>query len=532
VSANGYFDESATVTATAGVTLTTDFALTPIVALAETSATSFEETVALGSIESTELVISNVGTISFDFELSDIEVGSPVQISIPASDGNFVRGTAPASMERAPVANEASAGGTGTLPLLGGATAYGVEFFSVQLVSFNTATPGTLSNIASISQSFFAGDFINGDFSTLYALDYDTNMLYSIDTATGVTTLIGSSTPNGGESWSGMAGDSSNGTMYAASTSCAGSTLYEIDLSNGSLTTIGTQPGTCVIGIAVNAAGEMYGLDILSDNLLAIDKTNGTPTTIGSVGFDANFAQGMDFDEDADLLYLAAYNNGSGTGELRIADVNTGNSVLVGLIGSGASELDSFGIATGGASDALWLIEEPITGTVDAGEAFPVSLILDTTVLTQTGTYTANLNVNGSFGNDIEPIVVVLHVVEPTYGVSVAPDMEASGNTGTTVTYTVSITNTGSAADTYDLVLSGHSWNTMMSHSSITIDGGETAEVTVWVEVPADAGDGDMDMVMLTATYQGDGTVTGMTHMTTTAIADSYIIYLPVIQKQ
>ena len=43
--------------------------------------------------------------------------------------------------------------------------------------------------------------------------------------------------------------------------------------------------------------GLMYGVDIVTDTLVAIDKTTGEASTIGSIGFDANFAEGLDFDD-------------------------------------------------------------------------------------------------------------------------------------------------------------------------------------------------------------------------------------------
>ena len=64
-------------------------------------------------------------------------------------------------------------------------------------------------------------------------------------------------------------------------------------------------------------------------------------TIIGSIGFDANSAQGMSFDRSTDVLYLAAYNTYRG-GQLRIADTTTGNTVLVGAFpDSGRSRLFS-----------------------------------------------------------------------------------------------------------------------------------------------------------------------------------------------
>jgi hypothetical protein len=67
-----------------------------------------------------------------------------------------------------------------------------------------------------------------------------------------------------------------------------------------------------------------------------INPVTGAGTVIGSIGFDADYAQGMDFEQVSGVLYLAAYNTTTSQGELRVADTATGNSVLVGGFPDGA----------------------------------------------------------------------------------------------------------------------------------------------------------------------------------------------------
>ncbi len=115
-----------------------------------------------------------------------------------------------------------------------------------------------------------------------------------------------------------------------------------------------------IIDIAVTPGGEMFGVDIVNDNLIQIDPATGAGTVIGYIGFDANYAQGMDYEETSGTLYLAAYGS---QGELRIADPATGNTTLVGAFPGGA-EVDSLAFATGGGGDAPWLSENPVSGTI------------------------------------------------------------------------------------------------------------------------------------------------------------------------
>jgi hypothetical protein len=109
-----------------------------------------------------------------------------------------------------------------------------------------------------------------------------------------------------------------------------------VNTATGAATAVGqiTNAPT-VIDIAINADGEMYGLDIVNDRLVQINPATGAGTVVGSIGFDADYAQGMDFEPASGELYLAAYNMGSAQGELRLANTSTGNSVLVGAFPNG-----------------------------------------------------------------------------------------------------------------------------------------------------------------------------------------------------
>jgi hypothetical protein len=205
--------------------------------------------------------------------------------------------------------------------------------------------PGTWEIIASVAGTkYYAGDFVGGDDTTLYVLDLGANELHTLDVRTGADTTVGPSVPMSGESWTGATG-TADGTLYASSSSGTGSTLYKINLSTGAATVVGEIANApCVIDIAINAAGEMYGLDTCSDVLVGINPLTAAGTVIGAVGFDADFAQSMDFEERSGVLYLAAYNATESRGELRIADTNTGASVLVSPFPGGA-EVDALAFA-------------------------------------------------------------------------------------------------------------------------------------------------------------------------------------------
>jgi hypothetical protein len=129
----------------------------------------------------------------------------------------------------------------------------------------------------------------------------------------------------------------------------------------------------------------MYSFDIVGDNSYKIDKATGASTLLGSIGYDANYAQGMGFDPSADIVYIAAYNNATAAGELRILDRVTGNTTLVGGMGG---EID--GLAFPGGGSPLWLSIDPKQGIIPAGNSQDVLVHFDATDLTN-GTYTGTI---------------------------------------------------------------------------------------------------------------------------------------------
>ena len=57
--------------------------------------------------------------------------------------------------------------------------------------------------------------------------------------------------------------------------------------------------------------------------------------------------------------------------------------------------------------------------------------------------------------------------------------------------------------------------------------GGRSAEVMVYVEIPADAAGGESDVVMVTATSSGDPLMAVNLELTTSVPSDEYRLYLP-----
>jgi len=131
------------------------------------------------------------------------------------------------------------------------------------------------------------------------------------------------------------------------------------------------------------------------------------------------------------------------------------------------------------------------------------------------------LNVSDNAGADLGTLVE--WCVAPTLaggagGVDLSPDQADSGLPGSVVMYTLSITNTGSVSDTFDLTADAQ-WPTQLSQSSITLDADEVGTFTAEVTIPANVIAGDEGVALVTAVSQSDGDINDYSFLTTTAAA-------------
>ena len=227
---------------------------------------------------------------------------------------------------------------------------------------------GTLTTLSAIPGGIGpGGSLVQGcdfdafaDFATLYCIE-GSGGFFTFDTTTGAQALVGTASVEAPDGvFTGLASDPTTGIMYAVATSesspgsgdcAADSGLYTVDLGTATATRVGAIPDlSCVIAAAFDNSGQLFAYGVVSDNLVAIDKATGASTVLGSLGFNANFAQGMDFDGSTNTCYLFAYNDDSPSGsegELRTCDTTTGATSFVATLGTPGdfSEISGAGIA-------------------------------------------------------------------------------------------------------------------------------------------------------------------------------------------
>jgi hypothetical protein len=396
------------VTAVVDVTATQvtlqDFDLRLIESCMDVSPLSFSLTLPVNSQQTEQLTIDNETTRT---------IGAS-GISIPRFTGTLPDDKTPVSVGRAP-AGLPSSPAAGVPVLNPGEPGYTMDLMDDSLYHIpDLDFPATWSLVSSGVTSAYAGDF-GPDTDTEYMISQDTLSLYAVDVATGAATLIGPSDPGGGRTLTGMAWDPTSQTMYVSATDGATAQLYTLNLTSGTLTLVTPVSGApYLIDIAVDETGQMWGVDISLDSLLSIDKATGATTVIGSIGFTANYAQGMDYDLENHILYLAGYNyNGvSGTGELRIVDRTTGNTSLVGTFPDG-DEVDAFAVEAGGIppwNEVPWVSEDPILGVVAGDSSVDVAVTFDTTGLIPGECYTANLGLIHDDPGQDSPLYIPLEL--------------------------------------------------------------------------------------------------------------------------
>lgn len=246
--------------------------------------------------------------------------------------------------------------------------------------------------------------FLDDDFTKLYAFDTFNNQLFWFDVTSQYAAMhvVGTAAvPT--DAVMGLKQDPTSGAVYLSTADGRSSGLWTIDPDTAVVQQIGsTSDAPGIIDIAFDAQGNLYGVDILLDALVAIDKTSGTAQPIGSLGFDANYASGLAFDYATGQLYFSSVDISGGflAPGIWTIDTITGQATLASPINGidGATAVwDAFAIAHPAdnvcvdPANVPWLVLSPQQGTIAAGAApATVSLAFDGTALAD-GTYSANL---------------------------------------------------------------------------------------------------------------------------------------------
>ena len=276
------------------------------------------------------------------------------------------------------------------------------------------------------SPTAFAGNYDYGAEDRYFVITDADNKFHEIDRETGEITTLGTAEPQeSGETWTEIATDPTTGELYASTSNGAGSNkLYTLDPETGEAVFVTdiSSPGL-IIAMAIDGNGDMYGLDIVSDALVTIDKESGSVTTVGPVGFDANFAQGMDFDLKTGNLYLAAYEQSFffNSGSLYQADPTTGETTFLGAPGGGSgAELGYLALPSVG------FVEPSLAqGTLPSGSSIEVDLTITGERLND-GTYQSDVIVASNVAGEPQETIDVTMNVDGEPQLAVVPSGDST----------------------------------------------------------------------------------------------------------
>jgi uncharacterized membrane protein len=191
---------------------------------------------------------------------------------------------------------------------------------------------------------------------------------------------------------------------------------------------------------------------------------------------------------------------------------------------------DTFEFSAGGNA---WVVTLPAPVALAAGASADVTVSVTVPVdaaggAMDTALVTATSQTDASKLDTVE----VTTTAEAVYAVDLSPATDAkSGAPDEMVEYTLTLTNLGNVEDTFDLTWTGV-WVVHLPVTQFTLAAGDSVSVTVHVTVPAGANDGEFDVSTITATSQGDAAQSDTSVLTTTAVVEEYLVYLPVIARR
>ena len=119
----------------------------------------------------------------------------------------------------------------------------------------------------------------------------------------------------------------------------------------------------------------------------------------------------------------------------------------------------------------------------------------------------------------------------PRFGLALLAHTAAqSAAPGETLSYTLTITNTGNGSDTFTISLGGQTW-AGSAPGSLTLAAGQSASFQVQVTIPSSAANGESDTLNVTVSSQGDPSQSGSAVLVSTALRAGTRLALPVIFK-
>lgn len=174
-------------------------------------------------------------------------------------------------------------------------------------------------------------------------------------------------------------------------------------------------------------------------------------------------------------------------------------------------------------ADADWLTLSPTSGS-SSGEINNVTVSVNIAGMSP-GDYAATITISAPQASNSPQEVSVSLTITPitptaTYSVSIAVSPGAqSGLLGDTLDYTVTVTNTGTAADTYDVsATEEQEWTLTCPSATSEIAPGVSQDIALSLTIPEEAAPQTEDEITIVATSQSDPATSDSTTCTAVVI--------------
>jgi len=239
---------------------------------------------------------------------------------------------------------------------------------------------------------------------------------------------------------------------------------------------------------------------------------------------------------DSDTVQLVAQSQGSPAQSATAQIVVTANAIHAAALSPataaqngfiGADAVYAFELSNMGNGDDTFTVSTvggewpmafaPLSVTLAADAAAPIVLTVTVPMTLNSGDHDTIVLLAVGSGGSVSSTITTTAVL--SYGVQLRAEPSAGESLpGSPLTYTLWVTNTGGAADTFDLAVSGNVWTTTVVTVVGPLAAGAGVPLDLRVDVPASAALGATDTVRLTVASQADPAISAQVAVTTTAV--------------
>lgn len=251
-----------------------------------------------------------------------------------------------------------------------GSVAYGNNVWTNDFFSIDTDDPLSVNVIGKMISQTASGDFHPGEPNFMYVMDINTNYLGKIDISSGATVdSVQVPMPLTDGIWAVLTIHKATGAFYGVATNGSESNVYEIDPVDGSASLAFNTGLSAVISGTFDNAGKLWLFEIVEDGIYQLDLSNADLEFVGPAGFNGNYAQGMGYDPQENMIYLAAYEDGVGP-QLRMLNTSTGEAAFIADL---PGETTAFGFQGGSSLISFLTIGDLYNdGTISGGDQVTV----------------------------------------------------------------------------------------------------------------------------------------------------------------